>query len=97
LEPLIKQKRDIDLLGAYMTTPQCDVDAVNQAAAEFGDRGMVRGHICCFDVFGQPGCWQDAACLVGTERLIMEAHDDPEWFTRCSASCNGGRWASSSR
>jgi hypothetical protein len=79
LEPLIKQKRDIDLLGAYMTTPQCDVDAVNQAAAEFGDRGMVRGHICCFDVFGQPGCWQDAACLVGTERLIMEAHDDPEW------------------
>ena len=79
VEPLIKQKRDIDLIGAYVTTPHCDVDAVNRTASEFGERGMVRGHICCFDVFGQPGCWQDACCLVGTQRLIMEAHDDPEW------------------
>jgi uroporphyrinogen-III decarboxylase len=30
-------------------------------------------------VFGQPGTWQDAACLVGIERLILEAHDDPAW------------------
>lgn len=79
VEPLIKQKRDIDLIGAYVTTPQCDVEELNRVAAAFGDRGMVRGHICCFDVFGQPGCWQDAACLVGTERLILEANDDPEW------------------
>jgi hypothetical protein len=78
-EPLIKEKRDIDLIGAYVTTPNCDVEALNKAAAEWGDRGMVRGHICCFDVFGQPGCWQDACCLVGTERLIMLANDDPEW------------------
>jgi uroporphyrinogen decarboxylase len=79
VEPLIKEKRDIDLIGAYVTTPHCDVEALNRTAAEFGERGMVRGHICCFDVFGQPGCWQDACCLVGTERLILEAHDDPEW------------------
>jgi hypothetical protein len=79
VEPLIKQKRDIDLIAAYATTPHCDVEALNQTAAEFGDRGIVRGHICCFDVFGQPGCWQDAACLVGAEALIMAATDDPEW------------------
>lgn len=79
LEPLIKQKLDIDLIDAYATTPHCDVDAVNETAAQFGERGLVRGHICCFDVFGQPGCWQDAACLVGTEALIMAAMDDPEW------------------
>lgn len=79
IEPLIKNKRDIDLIGAYATTPHCDVDALNQTAAEFGQRGLVRGHICCFDVFGQPGCWQDAACLVGTERLILKTCDDPEW------------------
>ena len=79
IEPLIKQKRDIDLIASYVTTPRCDVDAVNQEAAAFGDRGIVRGHICCFDVFGQPGCWQDAACLVGTEALIMAAADGPEW------------------
>ena len=45
----------------------CDVEAVNREAEAFGERGLVRGHICCFDVFGQPGCWQDAACLVGIE------------------------------
>jgi hypothetical protein len=79
VEPLIKQKRDIDLIGSYVTTPRCDVDALNQTVAGFGERGIVRGHICCFDVFGQPGCWQDAACLVGAEALIMAAMDDPEW------------------
>ncbi len=79
VEPLIKHKRDIDLIGAYATTPHCDVEALNQTASEVGERGIVRGHICCFDVFGQPGCWQDAACLVGTEALILAAVDDPEW------------------
>lgn len=79
LEPLVKHKHDIDLIGAYVTTPHCDVEALNQEAAAFGDRGLVRGIICPFDVFGQAGCWQDACCLVGAERLIMEAHDDPEW------------------
>jgi len=79
VEPLIKEKRDIDLIARYATAPRCDVDAVNRAAEEFGDRGLVRGHICCFDVFGQPGCWQDAACLVGPQNLIMAACDDPAW------------------
>lgn len=78
-EPLIKQKRDIDLIGEFTTAPKCDVEAVNQTAVEMAGRGIVRGHICCFDVFGQPGCWQDACCLVGTENLIMATHDDPEW------------------
>ncbi len=79
IEPLIKEKRDIDLIGEYVTAPKCDVDAVNRTAEAFGQRGLVRGYICCFDVFGQPGTWQDATCLVGVERLIMEAHDDPQW------------------
>lgn len=79
VEPLIKQKQDIDVIGSYATAPRCDVAAVNRAAEEFGERGLIRGHICCFDVFGQPGCWQDAACLVGPQALIMAAHDDPKW------------------
>lgn len=78
-EYLIKKKRDIDIIGEYVTTPKCDVEAVNKEAAEFGDRGLIRGHICCFDVFGQPGTWQDACCLVGTEKMIMATYDDPEW------------------
>jgi uroporphyrinogen decarboxylase len=79
VEPLIKEKRDIELIGEYVTAPKCDVAAVNRTAEAFGQRGLVRGFICCFDVFGQPGTWQDATCLVGVKRLILEAHDDPAW------------------
>jgi uroporphyrinogen decarboxylase len=78
-EHLIKHKCDIDVIGEYVTTPQCDVDVVNREVVEFGDRGLIRGHICCFDIYGQPGCWQDACCLVGTEKMIMATYDDPEW------------------
>jgi len=79
VEHLIKEKRDIDLLGAFMPAPKSDIDAVNRAAEAFGERGIIRSHMCTFDVFGQPGCWQDAACLVGIERLIIETFDDPAW------------------
>ncbi|MCC6579572.1 MAG: hypothetical protein IT440_03965 [Phycisphaeraceae bacterium] len=79
VEPLIKKKRDIDLLGKYMTSPLCDVQTLNRQAEQYGRRGLVRSYICCFDVFGQPGTWQDATCLVGTEELIMETYDDPKW------------------
>jgi uroporphyrinogen decarboxylase len=76
---LIKQKQDIDVIGEFATAPKCDVAEVNRAAEEMGERGIVRGHICCFDVFGQPGCWQDACCLAGTEAMILATHDDPQW------------------
>ncbi|GIL09057.1 MAG: hypothetical protein BroJett033_5680 [Chloroflexota bacterium] len=78
-EPLIKEKRDIDLIAEFVTHPKVDVEAVNRTAEAFGERGLVRGHICYFDVYGQPGCWQDAVELVGTERIIYETFDDPEW------------------
>jgi uroporphyrinogen decarboxylase len=78
-EPLIKDKRDIDLIAPYVTHPTCDVEAVNKRAEAFGERGLIRGHICYFDVYGQPGCWQDAVELVGTEQLILATYDDPEW------------------
>jgi uroporphyrinogen decarboxylase len=78
-EYLIKEKRDIDLIAEYGTTPKCDVAAVNKTAAAYGNKALIRGHICGFDVYGQPGCWQDACCLVGTERMIMETFDDPQW------------------
>ena len=78
-EHVIKKKKDIDLIGEFMTRPLCDVNAVNEVAAAWSQRGLVRGHICCFDIFGQPGCWQDACCLMGTERMIMATFDDPLW------------------
>ena len=78
-EYLIKEKSDIDIIARYMTQPKCDVEAVNDAADQFGDRGLVRGHIACFDGFGQPGCWQDFSCLYGSTDLIMASMEDPQW------------------
>jgi uroporphyrinogen-III decarboxylase len=77
-EHLIKDKRDIERLQ-YATAPACDVEAVNAVADQVGQRGIVRGHIPCFEIFGQPGCWQDAACLMGIEPLIMATYSDPQW------------------
>lgn len=79
LEHLIKDEEDIDIIGEFCPAPKCDVDAVNLVSDQYSERGLVRGHICCFDVFGQPGCWQDAACLVGIEKLILATYDDPSW------------------
>jgi uroporphyrinogen-III decarboxylase len=78
-EPVIKEKSDIDILARFMPAPKCDVEAINKAAEEFGERGLMRGHIPCFDGFGQPGCWQDASCMYGIENLIMGTFMDPQW------------------
>ena len=75
----VKEKREIDLIGEYATHPLCDVEAANRVAEEYGERGLVRSHVPCFDVFGQPGTWQDACCLYGTEELILATYDDPDW------------------
>lgn len=78
-ENLVKEKKDIDVIAAYVTIPLCDVEEVNREAEAYGETGLIRGHIPTFDVFGQPGCWQDACCLYGTEKMIMETFDDPSW------------------
>jgi hypothetical protein len=79
LEPILKTKKDIDILGKYMPPLFGDEDAVNQQALEFGERGIIRGHFPFFEIFGQPGCWQDASCLFGIQDLIMETFEDPVW------------------
>jgi len=78
-ERLIKEKKDIEIFEKYAPSPVCDVSTIHKKAVEFGNRGLVRGMIPGFDVYGQPGCWQDAAVLFGIEELIMETFNDPEW------------------
>ena len=78
-ERLIKDPRDIDILAAYAPMPLCDVAAVNAISRSTGERAMIRGTIVCFDLYGQPGCWQDASVLFGIEDLILATYDDPEW------------------
>lgn len=78
-ERLIKEKSDIDLIADFAPQPLCDVDVINRAADAYGDRALIRGHIIGFDLYGQPGCWQDACVLYGVEEMIMATYDDPEW------------------
>ena len=78
-ERLIKEKSDIEIIAEYATMPQCDVEEVNRLADEYGERGLIRGFVNFFDVYGQPGCWQDASVLYGIEDLIMASMEDPEW------------------
>jgi len=102
-ERLVKEKSDIDIIEQYATKSQCDVEEVNRQADRYGSRGMVRGAVNSFDVYGQPGCWQDASVLYGIEDLIMATFEDPEWvhaflnilFQRKKAfleSCRGAKF-----
>ena len=56
-EHLLKEKGDLDIIAPYIPQPVCDVTAVNAAVETYGDRGIVRGTLCGFDVYGQAGCW----------------------------------------
>lgn len=78
-ERLIKRKNDLDLIEQFAPVPPCDVSRVNHEAAALGDRGIVRGAVPGFPIYGQPGCWQDACVLFGIEALILETFDDPGW------------------
>jgi hypothetical protein len=78
-ERLIKEKSDIEIIADYAVKPTCDVPEVNRQAEAFGERGIVRGFVNSFDVYGQPGCWQDASVLFGIEDLIMATFEDPGW------------------
>jgi len=79
VEKLIKEKSQIELIEKYAPRIMCDVEAINARARELRGRGILRGSVPGFEIYGQPGCWQDAAVLYGIEKLIMETFDDPQW------------------
>jgi uroporphyrinogen-III decarboxylase len=102
-EHLVKEKSDIEILEKYLPWPTYDVQKINIEAEEYGTRGLIRGHILGFEIYGQPGCWQDASCLFGIQDLIMQTYDDPAWvhnFTKilmdkkmtCVNSLNGAKY-----
>jgi hypothetical protein len=79
LERLIKKKSDLQVFEEYAPQYKCDVKSVNRKTLDYGEKGIIRSTIPGFDIYGQPGCWQDAAVLFGIENLIMETFDDPSW------------------
>lgn len=78
-EQLIKEKGDLDIIAKHAPHFICDQQMVRDHAEAIGEEGIVRTNIPVFDIYGQPGCWQDASVLYGIERLIMETFDDPDW------------------
>jgi hypothetical protein len=78
-ERLLKNKRDIDVIARYAPVLRCDATAINAEVDARGESSLVRGAVPGFDVYGQPGCWQDASVLLGIEDLIFATYDDPVW------------------
>ncbi|MBI3910226.1 MAG: hypothetical protein HY320_04750 [Armatimonadetes bacterium] len=72
---LVQHHEDLELIEKYMPVPRLDRDALQREYTALGQDGIMRGF-----VFGdQGGCWQHATCLVGTQALILEAADHPDW------------------
>jgi hypothetical protein len=74
IEHIIKTERDAEIFLDYL--PPRRLDKVKLAADydRVGDDGIVRGFV---DYFAQPGTWQEFCEMVGTERAIYWAMDDP--------------------
>ncbi len=81
VERPIKRKVQIELIARFAPHSLCDVEAINRQAEKLAERGrgILRGAVPGFQIYGQPGCWQDAAELFGIEALIMATFDDPVW------------------
>ncbi|MCE5306394.1 MAG: hypothetical protein LLG20_02015 [Acidobacteriales bacterium] len=71
----IKEKEQIQLIRKYMPLPRPDKRLINDAFERMGDMGILRAGI--FN--HQGGVWQDACNYLGSQRMIMEAADDPAW------------------
>jgi uroporphyrinogen decarboxylase len=71
----IKHKEQIRWIRDYMPVPRPDIAAINRSFERTGDMGILRAGI--FN--HQGGCWQDCCNFIGTQRMIVEAHEDPAW------------------
>ncbi|MDC7234141.1 MAG: uroporphyrinogen decarboxylase family protein [Spirochaetales bacterium] len=78
-EHLLKNKNDLDIIARHAPRFICDIPEVEKHARDLGEQGICRSIVPAFDIYGQPGCWQDGAILYGIEPLIMETFDDPQW------------------
>lgn len=74
-EYMVKEHGDIYLVEKYMPVAKLNREKIAETYDELGDAGILRGF-----VWGdQAGCWQHACCLMETDRLILEAIDNPDW------------------
>lgn len=79
VERPIKEKGQIELFQRHAPRGLCDTEAINRTFEALDGRGILRGAVPGFQIYGQPGCWQDAVELFGVEGMIMGTLDDPLW------------------
>ena len=74
-KPLIRQKEDIYLFRDYYPRMEMKRKELEEHYERLGDGGIARCGVPNF----QGGCYQAAQVLFGTEELIYECYDDPDW------------------
>ncbi len=79
VERPLKRKADLEIFRRYAPWGRCHTEAIRSQAREVEGWGILRGAVPGFQIYGQPGCWQDAVELFGLQELIMETMDDPTW------------------
>ncbi|NPV53934.1 MAG: hypothetical protein HPY71_10475 [Firmicutes bacterium] len=71
----IKELEQIEIVRKYMPVPELDKEAINAVYDKLGDDGILRSYV----AGNQPGIWQDACTMVGTQEMIFHAIDNPGW------------------
>jgi hypothetical protein len=74
-EHLLKDAADAERFLKHWPGMELDKAALSACYDETGDTGIVRGNV---EAAHQPGAWQDFCELVGTEKAILWALDEPE-------------------
>lgn len=74
-EHLVKQPEDIYLIRDHWPVPRLDRTRVERYLAQIGEAGILR----TFTNGPQGSPWQDACVFCGTESMIYNAFDMPDW------------------
>lgn len=85
-ERLIKNEKDMELYIKYCPHYYADIEGCNRLARQVGEDALVRGAVVSAQPYGQPGVFQDLACLMGIEELILACYDDPDWVKEAESA-----------
>lgn len=78
-EHLLKDKEDFEIFARYWPVPvEIDYSRVVRDKERLGDKGIMRTYGINY-FYGQISPWQSLCFLMGTEKTIMAALDEPEW------------------
>lgn len=78
--PPVRTKDEFELFAKYWRVPEPAHEEFRALRSRVGDRGIVRTTVWGFR---QTGAWQDFVEMVGTEKAIYAAMDDPDWVHHC--------------